>query len=229
MRRALAIAAAITAIAVCAAAQAPVTRPDIKRTRGRTVPDVTLLSEDSTAFRFSAMAGKPIIVSPIFTSCPHTCSLITASLRDALAEIGEPEVGYHVLTVSFDPADGPAQLRAYREKLQLPAGWRLAVASPDDLAQLLDAIDFRYEALDEGGFAHPNGISIIDPELKVAAYINGVSYDAAEVRRELESAVRGTSLVHKARPLLLAISLLGLLTVVAVLFITGRKARPQGA
>lgn len=229
MMRARIIALAAALLATPALAQEPVPPPDIATTRGRSVPDVALLDADSTAFQLAVLQGKPVIVSPIFTSCPHTCSFITSSLRDALAEIGEPGVGYEVVTISFDPLDGPAQLRAYRERLELPAGWRLAVATPENLAALFEAIDFRYEPLEGGGFAHANVIAILDPELKVASYMHGVMYDAGELRDHLERAVRDTSLVRKARPVIIAISALGLLTMISVLVATGRKRRSAAA
>jgi protein SCO1/2 len=218
---------AVAALVVVPAvrAQDAVAPPDIAQTRGRPVPDVELVAEDSTTYRFAILQGRPVIVSPIFTSCPHTCSFITASLRDALAGIGEPGVGYEVITLSFDPADGPAELRAYRERHQLPAGWRLAVATPENLAALLAAIDFQYQAMEGGGFAHANVIAIIDPELKVASYLHGVTFESAAVRRALEEAVGGTSLVRKARPLIVALGALGLLATAVAIIATGRRRR----
>ena len=230
MIRALGIAVLAGALATTALrAQEPVTPPDISQTRGELVPNVTLIDEDSTTFHFAILQGKPIIVSAIFTSCPHTCSFITSSLRDALAEIGEPGVGYEVLTISFDPADGPAQMRNYRERLELPAGWRLAVATPENLTALLDAIDFHYLSMEGGGFAHANVITILDPEMRVAGYMHGVTYNAGDLRKELERAVRGTSLVHKARPLIFVIGVLGVIVMTVVLVATGRKQRPASA
>jgi protein SCO1/2 len=229
MIRHLGAAALAAALLACAArAQEAVQPPDIRKSRGNPVPAVELIGEDSTTFALASLRGKPMVVSPIFTSCPHTCSYITSSLRDALAEIGEPGVGYEVLTVSFDPADGPAELRGYREKLALPPGWRLAVATPENLAALLGAIDFQYAAMDEGGFAHANVIAILDPELKVSGYVHGVMYESAALRKEFESAVRRTSLVYKARPLLIVVSALGLAALVITLVVTGRKPRVGG-
>ncbi len=216
------LAAALLAPAAVAQSVIP---PDIRKARGTLVPDVELTAEDGTTFRIGDLAGKPTVISPIFTSCPHTCSFITTSLRDALASIGEPEVGYHVLTVSFDPADGPGELRAYRERLELPDGWRLAVASPENLAALLDAIDFRYAPLEGGGFAHANVVAIVDPELKVSGFVHGVVYETDEIRAELERAARAVSLVRRARPLLIIVSALGLVTLTVVLVATGRKQR----
>jgi protein SCO1/2 len=227
-RRRLALFFVVACLAASVAQGQVALRPDEARTLGTQVPDVTLIGEDSTAFALSSLAGKPIIVSPIFTTCPQTCPLITASLRDALAGIGEPGVGYHVLSVSFDAADGPAQLRDYRRKMELPAGWTLAVASPENLARLLRAIDFNYEKLPDGGFVHANVIAILSPTLTVSSYLNGVSYEEKELRRALEIATRKSSLVYHYRPYMALVAVLALATAMTLLVAT-RKKRTQPA
>jgi cytochrome oxidase Cu insertion factor (SCO1/SenC/PrrC family) len=194
--------------------------PDEKKTIGTQMPDVALVADDDSTFRLSSLWGKPVIVSPIFTSCPHTCSMITESLRDALREIGEPGVGYEVLTISFDPADDTAAMRAYRERLGLPQGWRLATASAGDLATFLGAIDFQVTALEGGGFAHPNLVVVLGPDLRVASYVHGVMYDADDVRAALEDASERASLVRRYRPLLVVIVALGLGAVGWALYVT---------
>jgi protein SCO1/2 len=197
--------------------------PNLKTTHGRSVPDVTLIGEDSTSFKLSSLAGKPVVVNPVFTSCQQTCPIITQNLRGALAEIGEPGVGYQVLTISFDPADGPAQLRAYRKKLDLPPGWKLAVATPEDLKALLGAIDFNYAAMPEGGFVHANVVAILSPTLTVSSYLNGVTFESKELRDAFWRATRESSLVHHYRPYIALAAVLALATVAIVLFATRRK------
>ncbi len=221
-RGVLIAAAFLTALASVAVAQMALP-PDEKRTHGAQVPDVTLTAEDSTSFRLSSLAGKPVIVNPVFTTCEQTCPMITANLSKALLEIGEPGVGYQVITVSFDPADGPAQLREYRRKLGLPAGWKLAVASPDDLKALLGAIDFNYAALPQGGFVHANVVAILTPTLNVSSYSHGVTYESADLRAKLERATRESSLVRHYRPYIALAAGLGLLSIVLVLFATRKK------
>jgi protein SCO1/2 len=227
--RLLGVLAAAGVLAVSAASAQVVLPPDEKRTRGQPVPDVTLVGEDSVSFALSTLAGRPVIVSPIFTSCPHTCAYITESLRDALATIGEPGMGYHVLTVSFDPADGPAQLRAYRERLKLPAGWKLAVASPENLSRLLDAIDFHYAPLSEGGFAHANAIAVLTPMLRVSGYEHGIMYEAQAIRRALEVAADEASFVRHYRPWILLAGVLGLAAMTLVIFATRASSRKKPA
>lgn len=214
---------ALTATAVHAQLAYP---PDEKRTIGTRVPDVTLISEDSTTFTLGSLAtGKPIVVSPIFTTCQQTCPMITTNLRDALASIGEPGVGYHVISVSFDPADGPAQLRTYRQEMSLPADWKLAVATPENLKQLLDAIDFDYSVLPDGGFVHANVVAILTPALTVSSYQHGVTYETEALRHALENAVKETSLVNHYRPYILAVAILALASVFIALYTTRKKRR----
>lgn len=216
----LTVAALLAASA--ALAQLP-QRPDEAHTRGAQVPDVTLIGADSTTFALSTLAGKPVLVNPIFTECPQVCPMITTSLRDALAGIGEPGVGYHVVTISFDPADGPAEMREYARKLELPAGWTLAVATPENLRALMDAIDFNYEPAPEGGFMHANAVAILTPTLRVSSYAHGLSYDAKELRAAFEKATAEASFVRHYRPYIALAGVLALTAVVAALFVTRKK------
>ena len=149
--------------------------------------------------------------------------MITANLRDALAQIGEPGAGYQVLTVSFDPADGPAQLRAYRRTMALPAGWKLAVATPDNLKRLFEAIDFHYQPLEGGGFAHANMVAILTPTLNVSGYALGVTYESKDLRLALERATRESSLVWHYRPLIALVAALALAAAFVALVATRRK------
>ncbi len=214
---------AATLVLATAAHAQMVTRPDESKTRGHMVPDVALVTDDSTTFHLADLAGKPIIINPVFTRCPMACPAITSSLRDALAEIGPPEVGYHVLTVSFDPADGPAELRDYRERLALPEGWILATGTPANIAELLGALDFQTVALDGGGFAHPNVIVVVSPTLTVSGYVHGLAYEPKEIHRALERAVRDASLVEHYKPLLIVVGALALLVMIGVLVVTRKR------
>jgi protein SCO1/2 len=211
-------------LAMLVASAAGAQRPDESKTLGTQMPDVQLIADNDSTFKLSAMWGKPVIISPIFTTCPHTCTMITESLRDALRQIGEPGVGYEVLTVSFDPADDAAAMRAYRERMQLPPKWRLAIAQRDELASLLRAVDFTVTPLEEGGFAHPNLVIVLSPDLRVASYVHGVMFESADLRTALEDAAEQASLVRRFRPLLVLVSLLAVGAVLWTLFATRKRA-----
>jgi cytochrome oxidase Cu insertion factor (SCO1/SenC/PrrC family) len=198
--------------------------PDPTKTVGEVVPDVALIDETGAAFALSALDGHPIIISPIFTSCPHTCRMITSSLAQAVAEIDGLARSYNVLTLSFDGADTPADLGAFRQRHELPEGWLTAIAHDDPLNTLLDAIDFRAVALDEGGFAHPNVLVVLDAERRVSGYVQGVAYDPEEIRRSLTSAWAGDSLVGRYRVLIFAVMVVAVLAAVLVVALSRRPA-----
>jgi protein SCO1 len=219
MRR-LILSILLLALGVVNAAAQAVLPPDDHKARGHRVPDIALVTGDSTTIHLGDLAGKPLIINPVFTRCPAACPAITGSLRDAVATIGEPGVGYNVVTVSFDPADSLADLRAYRDRLGLPRGWIVATATPANLSRLLEAIDFHVAALDGGGFAHANAIAIIGPDQRVSGFVHGIEFDPSEVRAALERAARSGSLVERFKPQLLLITLLAALTLVIVILTT---------
>lgn len=220
MQRPIVLSLLAMLVAGAAAAQE---RPDESKTLGAQMPDVELIADNDSTFMLSALWGKPVIVSPIFTTCPHTCSMITESLRDALRQIGEPGVGYYVLTVSFDPADDSAAMRAYRERMQLPAEWRVATARPDQLALLLGALDFTVTPMEGGGFAHPNLVAVLRPDLRIAQFVHGVMFEPADVRAALSDAAEEASLVRRFRWVLVSISVLALAAVLLTLRATRKR------
>jgi protein SCO1/2 len=206
-----------------AVASVDVAPPNEEDTVGREVPDVELVDENGTPLRLRSLAGKPLVLNPIFTRCPYACPTITTSLRDALAAIGTPGVDYQVVTVSFDPADTAADLRAYRDRLELPAGWCIATAAPGQLDTLLAAIDFRYAPALDGGFAHANVVAVLTPDQRVSGYVHGIVYEDGDIRRALLAAVTPPSLVDAFKPLIVAAAGLSLVVTLVVLFATRRR------
>ena len=147
--------------------------------------------------------------------------MITRSLRDALGAIGPPGPRYGVLTLSFDPADTPDDLAALRRRHALPEGWRLATGDSADVAALLAALDFGVVRV-AGGFAHPNGVFVLDDSLRVDAWLSGLSFDTDALRRALGHAMvgPGRSLVRRARPLLALVAALGAIATLLAIRLT---------
>jgi cytochrome oxidase Cu insertion factor (SCO1/SenC/PrrC family) len=227
MKRFFLTALSVLTGAAIAFAQTP-PRPDEAHTIGERLPDTQLIDEHGGTFNLRSLEGKPLIISPIFTSCPHICGMITSSLRDGVTAIGEPGEKYNVLTVSFDAADTPESMREYRERLDLPDHWVLATATPEQLGPLLRTLDFNFSALPEGGFAHANLIAVTTPDQKISSYVYGVEFEQDDLRGALQTAVTGTSLVKKYRGWIAGFALVGcLITVIVVLTTSNRRERTQ--
>lgn len=197
-------------------------RPDEARTIGAAVPDVVLTDDQGREFHLASLRGKPLVLSPIFTTCPHACQMITSGLRESLLDIGPPGDSYEVITLTFDPADSLSVLRDYREARELPDGWILARADSAALDTLFDAVDFNYAPV-SGGFLHANIVAVLTPDHRVSGYLYGLAYEEGEVRRALLSAVTPDSLVESFRPVIAGAALLALVITLGVLWATRRR------
>jgi protein SCO1/2 len=215
----------LAALVVSPAASQPT--PGESRPLGRHIPDVEMTDDHGHVFRLGSLGGKPVLLSPIFTRCPHACIMITTSLRDALLAVGEPGIDYEVVTFTFDPDDTLDDLRDYRERHELPEGWRLARADSAELDSVLTAIGFSYTA-EPGGFAHTNLVAVLTPDLETSGYLTGIAHDEDDVRRALLTAVAPASLVKKYRPLLIVVAGVAFLTVIVVLAATKRRGPKTG-
>lgn len=211
----------VLAVAVSAAAQVPL-RPDESQTIGRHLPSTVFTDENGDSLTLSTLTGKPLLLNPIFTRCEHVCPSITSTLRTALEHMGTPGQDFNVVTVSFDPADTPEDLRSYREKTELPAGWRLAIAEPDQLRTLLETIDFRYQPAPGGGFAHPNVVAVANGDMEITGYVHGMVIDEMEVRQALDRAM-GVHFLSSRSPFFLLVMLAAAVLLAAFLVATTKK------
>jgi protein SCO1/2 len=227
--RLLRAAAATLGVAAGVASAQTALPPDEARTLGRRVADAVFLDEHGDPVELQSLAGLPLIVSPIFTRCHHVCPMITASLEQAVAELGTPGDAFNVLSLSFDVSDGDEDLSRFRRKLELPATWRVVRATSDQLLPFLDSIDFRFISADDGTFVHPNLVVVLTPDLEVARYLYGVDYSAADLRNALATARGERGLLDALGPYLLVVGVLGALVAALAIGLTLSRSRAPAA
>src|SRR5205814_585526 len=91
---------------------------------------------------------------------------------------------FTVVTISFDPHDGP-QIAAAKKANYLrhygragaAAGWHFLTGEQAAIDRLTRAVGFRYRydaALDQ--YAHPAGVMVLTPQGKIARYLFGVKF-----------------------------------------------------
>lgn len=115
------------------------------------LPPVALRDQDGRAFTpAQALAGaRTAVVSFFFTGCQTVCPPQTALLREAQRRLQAEgrAAGLRLLAISVDPlGDGPAQLRDYARRFELPLaqpgapdGWRLLTGEREPVARVLAA------------------------------------------------------------------------------------------
>lgn len=125
-------------------------------------------------------AGKPLVVSLIFTSCHHVCPTTTKHLASAVDAAREAlgTDSFNVVTIGFDTAhDTPQAMGAFARKQGVDApGWRFLSASTETIQQISDDLGFIFFPTARG-FDHLNQSSIIDRDGVVYSQVYGVTFE----------------------------------------------------
>jgi protein SCO1/2 len=203
--------------------------PDESRTLGEPVADAVFVAADGSPFAIRSLAGKPVVVSPIFTRCQHTCPTITSNLKRTVAQVGVAGEDFEVLSVSFDVADTPDDLARFHQRMHLPEAWKLVRADAEALLPFLDSLDFRFISDPNGGFTHPNLVVVLSPELIVTKYLYGKVFEAEDLRAALALARGEDTLLQAISPYLFVVGVLGALVAAFVVALLIGRARGKAS
>lgn len=147
---------------------------------GQSVGDYQFIDRLNRYVSLQDFAGKPLVVSMIFTSCHHVCPTTTLHLDDAVEAAREVlgEDSFEVVTIGFDAArDTPDAMRAFaREQGINVQGWRFLSGSPETIAALSEDLGFQFFA-SARGYDHINQTTIIDRDGAVYSQVYGVRFE----------------------------------------------------
>lgn len=144
--------------------------------------------------------GKPVILNLGYYECPMLCSLIWQGLSDAVRKLQwTPGQDYTIITISIDPDEQPALAKAKKVSVirsmgrpEAAAGWHFLTGDAASIAQLADAVGYRYNYIAaKDQYAHPSALMILSPEGKVCRYLYGLEYPTTTVRLSLVEASQG--------------------------------------
>jgi protein SCO1 len=214
MRRTLAVAILLALPALAAAQMGPVPPPPRQATPGvlqevgfdqklgEAIPlDLAFKDETGKDVKLGDYFGKkPVVLSLVYYQCPMLCTISLNGLAGALEVLSfVPGQEFEVLTVSFDPKEGPvlaaAKKKTYMARYKRPEadkGWHFLTGSADSIERLTKAVGFRYVwDAETKQFAHPAGILVATPDGKIANYLFGVEYSPKDLRLALVDAAGG--------------------------------------
>lgn len=161
---------------------------------GREVGDVTLRDEAGRPVALSSFRGKPLAISFVYTSCDHTCPLITQNLARAVSA-AEPVLGpgsFAIATVGFDTrVDTPPVMRQYArtQRIDVPA-WRFLAGDAPSIERLANDLGFVFTA-SARGFDHLAQVTLLDAEGRVYRQIYGSMFDPPAVIEPLKELILG--------------------------------------
>jgi cytochrome oxidase Cu insertion factor (SCO1/SenC/PrrC family) len=132
--------------------------PDEERFLNAPLPNVRLTTAAGARTDVSSVAGgRPLLLALVFTRCAGVCSPFLASWRDADRWLSKT-AAVSRLVVSFDPRDTAPDMAELARHLDLAddSTWTFAVAAPEDVRRLADAVGFWYDwDPSRGQFDHP--------------------------------------------------------------------------
>jgi cytochrome oxidase Cu insertion factor (SCO1/SenC/PrrC family) len=174
--------------------------------RGRAVKSIRWTDDAGQVRQLSEFAGFPVILLPIYTRCRTACIANVDQLKKALADSSADPRQFRVLLFSFDSAETPSTLTAYRTRENIPLSWSVGTASQGSIDTLLESIGFKYGKAGTE-FSHPNLLIFLDSNLRIAKWIYGTDYSGRDVDLALRIAAGESDWVGQHSELLYALSL----------------------
>lgn len=143
---------------------------------GRDMSRHQLLDAQGRLIRLSDFAGKPLLVSFIYTGCFQVCPTTTKSLSEAVDQLAEVFGAdkFNVVSVGFNqPFDSPAAMRAFAAQMRVDKpNWKFLSPPPATVDALTADFGFRYAAT-PAGFDHMLTVSILDARGHIATQVYG--------------------------------------------------------
>lgn len=172
---------------------------EIQQKIGAQLPlDLQFKDESGREVKLGQYFGtRPVVLSLVYYECPMLCGEVLNGMSSSFGilkfDIGKD---FDVVTVSFDPREGPELAAAKKSRFVerynragANAGWHFLTGSPESINALAEAIGFRYQ-WDERTqqFAHAAAIMVATPEGRLAQYLYGVEYPPKDLRFALVEA-----------------------------------------
>lgn len=157
-------------------------------------PALSFVDESGRRRSLAEFRGRPLVISPIYTSCFGVCPTTTIELRK-VAEIATAALGpesFRVLTIGFDTRnDTPERMRSFAAaRGAFPAGWVFGAADAATVAKLLDSIGFTYAATAKG-FDHMIQATVVDARGVVYRQVYGQQLEPPQLVDPLKRLVLG--------------------------------------
>lgn len=165
------------------------------------LPSFALVDQHGRPFGSADLAGRAAVVSFVYTSCPDTCPLLTATLAQVQEQLRrENLLGTRVQLVSItvDPRrDTPPVLAEYAGRFRAdPDAWRFLSGEPEAIYEVLEGFklntrDVARAAAGLDVIPHSNRFAVVDPAGRVRALLRGEEVTSDEVVRTVRRALAG--------------------------------------
>jgi protein SCO1/2 len=161
---------------------------------GKTLPDLAFTDQQGKPRRLAEFRGRPLIISPVYTSCFDVCPTTTTYLKKVV-EMARVVLGpgsFSVLTIGFDTAnDTPERMHEFAAaRGRFPSDWVFGSADEAATRTLLAALGFTY-APTSRGFDHLIQATIVDAGGVVYRQVYGQEFEPPQLVDPLKRLMLG--------------------------------------
>jgi len=151
---------------------------------GQTLPDLAFTDRQGKLRSLAEFRGRPLIISPVYTSCFGVCPTTTTWLKKVV-EMARVVLGpgsFSVLTIGFDTAnDTPERMGEFAAaRGPFPPDWVFGSADAAATRTLLAALGFTYVPTSRG-FDHMIQATIVDAGGVVYRQVYGQQFELPQL------------------------------------------------
>lgn len=163
---------------------------------GRQIPgEYRLTDTTGQSVTLASLRGSPVVVSFVYTSCYHTCPLVTEYLAEVIdmARKALGEGSFRVVTIGFDSAnDNPVRMQQFaRERGVGDRLWQFLSGDAGTVQALTRDLGFSYVA-SARGFDHMTQTTVLDRDGKVYRQVYGDRFPPPALVEPLKELVFST-------------------------------------
>lgn len=151
---------------------------------GQLMPDWTLVDQHNRPIRLSGLRGKVIAIQFLYTRCPmpEICPRLAATFSRLQRRFPDRMSRDLILmSITLDPTfDTPDVLSRYATLWRPQPGWHFLTGTEADIRFVANRFGLIYWP-EEGVITHNSTVGLIDREGKVAALVEGLSFDAQQL------------------------------------------------
>ena len=211
--------------------------------------DAIFRDEDGKPLRFGDLLDRPVLLLPVYYSCPNVCNFLQGNMARLLPGVKlTPGKEFVVVSASFDATETPELARRRKSDylaatgINFPAdGWRFLTGDAEAIQALTHSIGFRFRS-ENGRISHPTVAVAIAPGGTIVRYLYGFDFLPFDVTMAMIEAARGQTGLSVKRVLsycfsfdpagkryvldfmrLAGAGIVGLLLIFAVVLLVGRK------
>lgn len=168
----------------------------VEQKMGASIPrDARFVDSQGNPVRLGELMGeRPVLLNLVYFECPMLCNMamngLIRALRASSYDAGEE---FRVVTISFDPREGPEMAASAKRTALQRYGrpesaddWYFLTGEEDQIRKVTEAVGFNYRwDPRRGQYAHAACLIVLTPEGRVSRYLLGVDY----VPRDLQFSV----------------------------------------